>query len=319
MARDRLWEPAVMEAGQRIAGRYVIAGKLREGGMGQLYVAVCEDTGRRVALKVIERDGSGRDLDGLASLPLEFEVSRTRHPSIVDVFDVGEIEGGGGYVAMELLEGLDLADVLATERALDAPRAVRIGLQLCGALAEAHDCGVVHCDLKPENLFLVQDDEGCERVKVVDFGSARRASPGSREGDSQAEPAGTAVVATRGTPEYMAPEQAERGSLDGAVDIYAVGVILYEMIAGRVPYEGGTTEQVVEMRDRQPARSIRSEMGGRVSEELERVIDRALARAPGDRFSSMRQFAQALASTPEGMLDAPIALVRLKAREGQGR
>jgi serine/threonine protein kinase len=300
--------------GQRVAGRYLVIRKLGEGGMGDVFLAEHEDIEKRLALKVLKYEYSSRP-DVVVRFKQEaVSASRIKHPNVVDVFDFGQVDDGRFYLAMELLEGRDLADVLAAETVVPPRRAVRIALQVCRALAAAHAKGVVHRDMKPENVFLTMTADGEEIVKIVDFGIAKIRDLGTGASVDRRRLTKTGMVF--GTPEYMAPEQAAGREIDHKVDVYATGVILYEMLAGRVPFWGETfmavltahlTAQPPDMRSLHPSLQI--------SPELERAVYQALEKEPSRRFDSMAALTDALGATPEANLDIPIPLARPTGRE----
>ncbi|HNN94393.1 MAG TPA: protein kinase [Pseudomonadota bacterium] len=219
-------------------GPYRIVRPLGQGGMGAVYEAIQEPIGRRVAVKVLLAQHA-QDRDAVARFFNEARaVNLIEHPSIVQVSDYGQATDGTVYLAMEYLRGQTLSERLATIAA-DGKRApvtevVRWATQLSEALAAAHDKSVIHRDLKPSNVMLVQDSAvaGGMRAKLLDFGIAKLA-----QGDSR----GTASGAVFGTPQYMSPEQcAGAGSVDAQTDVYALGVMLFEALAGRLPFVAGT-------------------------------------------------------------------------------
>lgn len=287
--------------GTLVSGRYRVKKLLGEGGMGQVYLAEHEAIEKTVALKVLKREYSQK-----ADIVTRFQqeaisASRIKHPNVLDVFDFGQLEDGSFYLAMEFLEGHDLADDLQKVRMMPADRGVRIALQICRALAAAHAKGVVHRDMKPENVFLQRTGDGEEVVKIVDFGIAQLRS---QEEAAASEPKRRRLTKTGmifGTPEYMSPEQAAGKKADLRVDIYAVGVILYEMFTGAVPHTGETFMAVLAATLSDPVppmRSVAPELS--ISPELEAVVLRALAKQPDERFASMSEVAHALLATPEG-------------------
>jgi serine/threonine-protein kinase len=296
--------------GTRVAGRYLVIKKLGEGGMGDVFLAEHEEIEKRLALKVLKQEYASRPETVVRFKQEAISASRIKHPNVLDVFDFGQLEDGRFYLAMELLEGRDLADVLASERVLEPVRCVRLGLQICRALAAAHARGVVHRDMKPENVFLVHTLDGEELVKIVDFGIAQLRGLGEgASGISQRKLTKTGMVF--GTPEYMAPEQAAGKQIDQAIDVYSVGILLYEMLAGRVPFYGDTFMAVLTAHITQPVPPLREVSPSvRASVELERAILKALEKDPRARHASMAAFADALIATPEASTEAPLPLVR---------
>jgi serine/threonine-protein kinase len=284
-----------------VAGRYRILGPLGEGGMGQVYLAEHEAIEKKVALKVLRPEYSTKPDIVVRFQQEAISASRIKHPNVLDVFDFGRLENGCFFLAMEFLEGNDLADELVRKRTIDPERGIKIVLQICRALTAAHARGVVHRDLKPENVFLQRTPDGEEIVKIVDFGIAQLRSP---EEAAASEPKRRRLTRTGmifGTPEYMAPEQAGGKNADLRVDIYALGVILYEMFTGAVPFTGETFLQVLtrHLQDTAPPMSAMCP-DLRISAELQAVIMKALSKEPADRHASMVQFAAAILGTPEG-------------------
>ncbi|HMJ15050.1 MAG TPA: serine/threonine-protein kinase, partial [Polyangiaceae bacterium] len=189
-----------------VAGRFRVLRLLGEGGMGQVYLAEHEAIEKKVALKVLRPEYSTKPDIVLRFQQEAISASRIKHPNVLDVFDFGRLDNGCFFLAMEFLEGNDLADELVRQRTLDPERGVRIALQICRALGAAHARGVVHRDLKPENVFIQRTGDGEEIVKIVDFGIAQLRSP---EEAAQTEPKRRRLTRTGmifGTPEYMAPE-----------------------------------------------------------------------------------------------------------------
>jgi eukaryotic-like serine/threonine-protein kinase len=278
--------------GAMLSDRYRIVRPIGEGGMGVVYEAEHVLIEKRVALKVLRSDFSQKE-DVVERFRQEAKsASRIGHPHIVDISDFGETPSGQGYFVMEYLDGEDLANLLEREGTVSPRRAVNIVLQCCQALGAAHRKGIVHRDMKPENVFLVRREGVQDFVKLVDFGIAKisdiemAGAPGRKL---------TKTGMIFGTPEYMSPEQAAGKPLDHRVDIYALGIILYEMIAGRVPFLGDTFmgvltqhmfEEVPLMQEVNPA--------ARVSPELEGAIRMALAKEPAARFQSTDELAHAL-------------------------
>ena len=287
--------------GTTVAGRYKVIKLLGEGGMGQVYLAEHSAIEKRIALKVLRAEYAHKGEIVTRFQQEAISASRIKHPNVLDVFDFGQLENGCFYLAMEFLEGNDLADELQRARVLTAPRALPIAMQICRALAAAHSKGVVHRDMKPENVFLQRTGDGEEIVKIVDFGIAQL-----KPSNEEAAAASTHRRLTRtgmifGTPEYMAPEQASGKHADLRCDVYACGIILFELFTGTVPFTGETFLGVLtkHLNETPPAmRSVYPDL--QISNELEAVVMRALAKDPTHRYQTMTELAQALAGTPEG-------------------
>jgi serine/threonine protein kinase len=269
-----------------VAGRYRVGERLGAGAFGVVYKATDERLQRPVALKVLGARALGHR-EALERFRTEaLAASRLHDPGVVDVSDFDQLDDGVPFLVMEYVEGNTLAAVLAQGERLPLGRAVRLALRLCLTLDVAHAAGIIHRDLKPANLILRGAGTASEAVKIVDFGIAKLAE--APTGDDGREP-------LLGTPAYMAPEQV-RGDprTDGRADLYAVGVMLYEMVSGEIPFAGlhavdllvaKTVESPV------PPSRHRPELPRR----LEQVILRALARAPVERFATGAEMAAALA------------------------
>jgi serine/threonine-protein kinase len=217
---------SVLAPGDIVAEKYRIDGTLGSGGNGAVFRAMHLVLDRSVAIKVLHpqiatETGSARFLREARTL------GRLKSDHVAEIFDVGELPDGALYLVMELLEGIDLADLVAKRGAIPVPEAVRHVLDVCTALAEAHAAGIVHRDLKPSNLFLVPTPNGGTRIKVIDFGIAKVLP----------EHTLTEAGAIMGTPAYMAPEQLGLGgAIDARTDIWALGVILFELVTGERPF-----------------------------------------------------------------------------------
>lgn len=292
--------PALL--GKVVAGRYRVVQLLAGGGIGEVYLAEPAVPGAgnpadprgRVALKVLRAEHRGNpELEERFRREAE-AAARVRHENVVEVLEAPVDRDGVLSFAAELLVGLDLADTLAYSGALGPGRALKIAAGVAAGLAAAHDAGVIHRDVKPENIFLVHAADGREAVKIVDFGLARM--PGDRAGEARAR-----VV---GTPEYMAPEQAQGAPASPRADVYSLGIVLYEMIAGRVPFTGAYPS-IARLHAAAPVPPLRRPARARAapppafSRELEAVVARMLEKDPADRFVSMRELADALLAVPE--------------------
>jgi eukaryotic-like serine/threonine-protein kinase len=268
-----------------LGGRYRLTSRMAAGGMGQVWQA--EDTvlHRPVAVKVLS--------EGLSSDPKSAERFRREaraaaglsHPNVAGVFDYGE-DDGTQFIVMELVEGETLAERIRREGRLDPDEAARVALGMVAALAAAHDAGVVHRDVKPGNVMLSPQGE----VKVLDFGIAAASGP-----------ALTATGFTIGTAAYLSPEQASGDRAGPASDVYSLGVVLYEMLAGRPPFTGETPVAVVAAHVSKEPRPL-TDVVPDVPPHLARACHRALAKDPALRPSAAAEFAQMLRS-PDGEAD----------------
>jgi eukaryotic-like serine/threonine-protein kinase len=264
-----------------LAPRYLIRGELGAGGMAVVYLADDPRHGRLVAVKVLRPElaaalGPERFLREIGI------AARLRHPHIVPLYDSGEADGLLYYV-MPYIEGESLRDRLRRERQLPVDEALGIACEVADALAHAHERELVHRDIKPENILL----EGGQAL-VADFGVARAV------GGTSTTELTTATGLAIGTPAYMSPEQALGDTaVDARSDIYALGCVLYEMLAGEPPFTGPTPQAITARRLTDPVRSLRL-VRDTVPDQLERAVMRALARVPADRFPTARAFRQAL-------------------------
>jgi len=264
--------------GRTIDQRYRVEALLGEGGMGLVYRVIHTRLNKPLAIKVLRRENT-KDPEVLARFRREAEsASGIGNQHIVDINDFGELDDGSTYFVMECLEGLDLIDAIDVAQRMPEDRAVHIAIQLCRALGAAHDAGIIHRDLKPENVFLIRRNDTEDFVKVLDFGIAKVANGPKRL---------TRDGEVLGTPHYMSPEQCEGDGVDHRTDIYALGVLLYEMVTGHVPHDADTmmgilTKQMYE--DPIPPK-VRVPQ---VSEGLEQLIMRCLEKKPEQRYQTMQ-------------------------------
>ena len=293
--------------GLLLGGRYRCERKLGQGGMGAVYRAEHVGLGKPVAVKVLlERFAAQRE--ALTRFHKEARAaSMIAHENIVDVIDVGE-DSGHAYIVMELLGGRDLGQLLRDEGPLPAPRAIALLRQCCAALAAAHKKGIIHRDMKPENVFVVQREGRPDLVKLMDFGISKVRQ--AHEESLRLTESG----AVMGTPMYMSPEQA-RGDLeiDHRVDIYSVGVMCYEMVTGEPPFRHPTYLGLLSMHLNQkpePPRKRNPNIPG----ELEKIILRTMEKDPSRRFQSMDEMEAALVEVEQRMTPAAVARVAQKAR-----
>ena len=273
--------------GKRLGGRYTLRQLLGVGGICAVYEAEHCFTGRRMAVKslrdeyILHDEARARLLDEARALGM------VRHPHVVEVHDAG-FSGALPYVAMELLEGCSLEAILASRGALSPHDAAEVARQAALALHAVHHAGLVHRDVKPGNLFLVQAHIGREQVRLIDFGVALV------PGVPLAASAG--AVGLVGTPEYMAPEQMSRRlDLDARADLYALGASLFECVTGGVPY-AGTPESIARQLSRRDPVSVRA-LAPEVPVGLAAVIEKCLAYDPRDRFSDALSLVSALDAT----------------------
>lgn len=264
--------------GRTIDNRYRILRLLGKGGMGVVYVARQTFLEREVALKVLKSDMAGDQAFVKRFLQEARAVARLRNPHTITVHDFGTTEDGLLYFSMELLKGKALSAIIKARGRLDFDYAAQILVQTCESLAEAHSAGILHRDLKPDNIFVSQDKAGRPFVTVLDFGIAKAL-------DSQEKLTATGMVC--GTPHYLSPEQATGGELDGRADIYSLGVILFEMLTGVPPFDGDQPIQVL-MRQIQehpkPLVEVCPDVDVRpgVQELLDRLLAKAASKRPAD-------------------------------------
>ena len=291
--------------GAVLAGRYEVKRRIGEGGMGLVYEGLHRDIDKRVAIKVL-RDDLSRRPEVVARFRQEAKsASRIGHENIVDISDFGETTRGASYFIMEFLDGEDLANVLGRDVTVDAERACAIVLQCCRALSATHAKGIVHRDIKPENIFLTKRDGIDDFVTIVDFGIAKM-SDIETDGAPGRKLTKTGMIF--GTPEYMSPEQAAGKELDHRVDVYALGIILYECLAGRVPFEGDTFMGVLTQHlfsELPPIDELNPD--AKVSRELELVIRKALAKDANDRYQDTEELAEAVSCALDGRVSRATA------------
>ena len=274
--------------GSTLQGRYLILSKLASGAMGVVYKGERLQLGRSVAVKFLH-PWIAAQKTFLSRFENEAKaMSRLLHPHCVSVIDFG-VEGSP-YLVMDFVTGRTLRDLLLEGR-LAPSRAMRLSQQLLAGLAHAHEQGIVHRDLKPENLILSEEAGLKEHLRILDFGLAKL-----RDGPQMT--AGMAV----GTPSYMSPEQSgAEGAIDARTDLYTVGIVLFEMFAGRKPFQSENVGEVILMQRESPPPKLRSvSPETRYSAELEALLDKAMSKLPEDRFQSAAELAAALAATPEG-------------------
>jgi serine/threonine-protein kinase len=272
--------------GRTVASKYRVEQMIGEGGMGKVYKATQLALDKPVVLKVL-RQALLSDERTVARFQREAKAaSRLNHPNSISVLDFGQTDEGALYIAMEYVQGKDLHHILSREWPLAESRVIRIMGQVLSALADAHSASVIHRDLKPENIMVEQRRGEPDFVKVLDFGIAKIIDGTNDEG-----PALTRAGFVCGTPEYMSPEQARGAQLDHRSDLYAVGVIIYQLMSGMLPFDsdsavGFATKHLTEI----PPAPTRRRPDARVSPAMERLIMKALAKSPDDRPQTAEQF-----------------------------
>ena len=285
--------------GQTI-GNYLVIQKLGEGGMGSVYLAEHPQIGKKVALKVLHSEFSANEDVTKRFFNEARAVNDIGHPNIVDIIDYGVISAGTGreqlvYFIMEYLAGGTLSHLIRQHSPLPPERSFSIAMQVADALAASHKMGIVHRDLKPDNIILSQRGRDTDFVKLLDFGIAKLT--GDAKGSSQTR---TGIV--MGTPAYMSPEQCEgRGNVDHRTDVYALGIVLYEMLTGRVPFIGeGYGEIIVQHLAQRPPPPSAFRI---LPPHVELVVLKALEKRADMRFPTMEEMMRAMAD-PVGYVEA---------------
>lgn len=271
--------------GRSVGGRYVITGTLGRGGMGTVYLADQPSVQRTVAIKVLHREYAENPSIVRRFHQEAMAASRLNHPHTISVYDFGQSDGLL-YIAMEHLRGQTLHEVTQSLGGLTVERSLLVMRQVLKSVGEAHLQGIIHRDLKPENIFLTQVEGEVDFVKVLDFGVAKLKQPD--EAQATLTQAGTVF----GTPRYMAPEQSRDVLLDHRADLYALGVILYEMLMGRVPFDSDNPLGVMLAHSSVvPPRFSESRPDLEVPEALESVVFKSLAKDPKHRYQNAAEMA----------------------------
>jgi serine/threonine-protein kinase len=273
--------------GTRLAGKYDLLEVLGEGAMGRIYRAKQAELDRQIAIKVLHKHLGGEDRVARRFHREARAASRLSHPNSVQILDFGS-ENGVLFIAMELLEGEDLQTILDHDGAMSPAKVAAVLVPVLRAVDEAHRAGIVHRDLKPENVIVWSDRGGREHVKVCDFGIAKILDG---EGNSI-----TVDGFVCGTPQYMAPEQARGDTIDHRLDVYAAGVVLYQMLAGKVPFTGETALGIITRHltdDPVPPSQRTTER--HVPASLEDIALKAMSKPPEERYQTAGEMADALA------------------------
>jgi len=274
--------------GRIFLGRYEARRLIGEGGMGRVFLARQLDLGRDVVVKVmhehIAADAKFRDRFQRETLLM----ARFHHPGAVTLYDATLDDPNGPCIVMEYIRGVNLETLLAKNGRMSAPRVGRIIGELCEVLQAAHDENIIHRDLKPANLMILDPDTPRERIKVMDFGLAKLI-----EGDSLRKVTDTNVDFAVGTPGYIAPEQVRGEDMDHRGDLYSVGVMMFELLTGRLPFVGPNSMDILLAHATEPPPTF-AEIGlkGRIPREVERLVMETLAKDPEDRPQSARELAE---------------------------
>ena len=292
-------EAAVVRPADPFIGREILGGQFRvlqkigTGGMGSVYKAEQPEMNRMVAIKILHPKLANRK-DLTSRFRREARaMSQLTHPNTVKVFMYGELEEDGSlYIVMELLEGRNLNQTVRKEGPMATERAIPILVQVCGALHEAHEMGIVHRDLKSENIFLCSQGGLKDFPKVLDFGLAKVTERQMRPGSIILTQEGMVF----GTPEFMSPEQAQGKTLDARSDIYSLAAILYEVLTGKLPFNAKTPMEYIQKHVMEPPIPLAERVPGKsFPAGLGEVIARALAKKPEERYQTAAEFAHALA------------------------
>ncbi len=278
--------------GQVIADRYHITGLIGEGGMGRVYVAEHVRMGRRSALKVMS-PALATTADAITRFNREASnASRINHPNVAAIYDFGETPAGLLYIAMEFVEGETLHALIARNGPLPIARAAHITRGAADALHAAHHLDIIHRDLKPDNIMLARQLDGSDWVKVVDFGIAKSvAAPGGGGGGQTVTTAGVSL----GTPEYMSPEQLAGEKLDHRTDIYSLGLVLFNMLTGELPYPKLTSKETLVRRlTSAPATLAEVRPDIEWPAPVQAVLTRALDPEPDRRYASVADLGRAI-------------------------
>lgn len=287
--------------GNLLDGRFHVDGVLGEGGMGMVYAGKDGVDGRRVAIKILRSDFLSDSEIVQRFLNEAQAASQIGSPHICSVFGIGSAPNGAAYFVMEFLDGQSLAALLERERVLAIRRILRIGHQIAVGLSAAHASGIIHRDLKPDNIMLVPRGDQAEFAKILDFGVAKIGSSHSKL---------TRAGSVFGTPQYMSPEQAAGSPVDPRADVYSLGIILYEMAAGMVPFDDENMMNVLTHQMFRDPLAVRDVAPQVVPQEFNAIVRKCLQKDPKLRFESMQALADELERTgsvlPEGQFETVI-------------
>ena len=281
--------------GKVIDGRYEILHAIGEGGMGVVYKARQTSIDRMVAVKMLSSD-LAKDRTWVQRFYNEAKAcSRLHHPNTIRIFDFGQTREGQLFMAMELLDGVSLRQVIAQQSPLDPERALKILVQCCASLSEAHNLGIIHRDIKADNVFLIDLPGSRDHVKLLDFGVAKL---------MMTEEFATQVGVVFGTPEYMSPEQGRGEPLTPRSDLYGVGILAYEMLTGSVPFRDAVPTTVLQMH----LKSTVPPLPPRVPASVQQLVMRALEKDPSRRFDTAAAMLEDAQSVGAALQSGPFRL-----------
>jgi len=271
-------------------GRYRLIRQLGSGGMGAVHLAEHVAIQKRVAVKILHEERTAEQAQKERFLNEARAIARVQHPNIIDVSDYGETEDGRVFFVMEYLQGEDLKSFMRRKHFVSWKDAAPILLQMCAGLGAAHAAGVIHRDLKPDNIFLIEHQGEANFVKVLDFGLAKMINDPKAKKLTR-----TGIIV--GTPAFIAPEQVLGKTLDQRADIYGLGLIFYRMLCARLPFEAKSVVEMLRKHVKEiPAPPSSLAPDADIPPALDDLVLRALAKNPEDRFPSMKAMGEALAA-----------------------
>ena len=307
-----------LRAGRIIANKFRLTHQLGQGGMGAVWAAVHQTLGREVAVKFLQPQSGQSAVLADRFVSEAHMVASIKHRFVVDVFDFGVTEDGLHYMVLELLSGRSLADRMDDGPPLSVKKGVRLMADCLRGLHVVHEAGIIHRDLKPDNIFVMEDADGAY-PKLIDFGISRRTNPPNLKLDAAASRKSrlTQPGTVLGTPFYMSPEQLRgKQNVDRRSDIYSVGVILYELLVGRLPFRQdniGDLMVAITLKGAPSLLEARPELG----EALAAIVKRALAPAADERYSTALELREALLAALPRLPDDAACVVQLPSADGE--